>query len=104
MIVDNESVSVKCESVVENVTINLDDIYSRIVPLNTVISLCAEFADDCNELLIVYTTTSDAIQTVVILNPECNVPGLIILPTIILSGENIALESGAHCLGCVLTL
>jgi len=86
----------ECYLEVKHIAIDLDDIYARIIPLNTIRSLCHEFADIFNELLIVNTTTGDVIQTLIIVDPECNVPGLIVLPTIILSGENIALESGSH--------
>ena len=84
-----------CDDFVEFNTVQLS-----IVPLNTIRS---RFAVETNcfqsiyEVLIIITLLSNAIETVVILNPERNIPGLIIRPTVILSVGQIGLESGSHC-------
>ncbi len=96
MIVDNESVCEECYLEVEHIAIDLDDIYSRIIKPYTVKSLCHKITDRFNEVLIGTTLTCKVIQTLIIVDPESNVPGFIILPTIILSGENITLERGSH--------
>lgn len=45
---------------------------------------------------IITTLSSKVIQTFFIVDPESNIPGLIILPTVILSGEQIALVGCSH--------
>jgi hypothetical protein len=90
----------ECYLEVKHIAIDLDDIYARIIPLNTIRSLCHEFADIFNELLIVNTTTGDVIQTLIIVDPECNIPGLIILPTVVGSIQSVGLISDCHCVCC----
>jgi len=86
-----------CYLEVEHIAIQLDDIYSRVVILNTVRSfnntLIIQQIDEVN---IVTNLLSEVIQTFVIVDPQSNIPGLIILPTIILSGEDVALISDSH--------
>ena len=103
MIVDKEGVVGECYLEVEHITIQLDDIYLGVIILNPVTSYCIR-TKTITEGFIITTLRSKVIQTLIIVDPECYIPGLIILPTVILSGENIALESGAHCVGSVLTL
>jgi len=85
----------KCESEVEDVAIQLDHIYLGVIILNPVTSLCIR-TQRIAEGFIITTVHSKVIQTLIILNPECHIPGLIILPPIILSGEKIALVSNSH--------
>ena len=101
MIVVNESVLRECylrseifEDFVEFVMIQLIGI-----PVNTIGSRFAVETycfQSIYEVLIILTFTGNAIETIVILNPESNIPGLIIRPTVILSIGQIGLESGGH--------
>lgn len=88
--------SLKCQSEVEQIAIDFDHIYSRIIPLNTIRSLCHELADIIHEFLIATALLGDVMQTLIIADPECNVPGLIVAPTIIGGIGQICLESGSH--------
>ncbi len=85
-----------CYLEVEHIAIDLDDIYLGVIEPYTVKSLCHKLTDRCNERLIITCLTGDVIKTLIIVDPECNIPGLIILPTVILSGEDVALVSGSH--------
>ena len=85
-----------CYLEVEQIAIDLDHIYCRIVELNPVRSLCHKLPDIRDEILIRTALTGDIIQTLIIVDPECNIPGLIILPTVVGNVESIALESVSH--------
>lgn len=111
MIVDNESVVSECYlvvehitiNVVEHITINLDDIYLGVIIANPIGSLCLR-TNAIAEGSITTTLTGKVIQTLIIVDPECNIPGLIILPPIVGNVESIGLIGGAHCVVVVLTL
>ena len=90
-------VSLKCESEVEQIAIQLDHIYGRVVELNPVRSLCHKLTDISDEILIRTALAGDIIQTLIIVDPECNIPGLIVLPTVIGNVENVGLISDCHC-------
>lgn len=94
----SESVLNECQSEVEHIAIDLDDIYLRIIIANPISSFYRTviLREHKYEVLITITRAGKVIQTLIIVDPECNVPGFIILPTIILSGENITLERGSH--------
>jgi hypothetical protein len=74
----------------------LNDVNFRISELHTVRSLDTSTTERLQELLIIITLSGKVIETLIILNPECNIPGLIILPTVIGDVQSIALESGSH--------
>ena len=103
MIVVNESVCLKCNSEVEDVRVNLDNIYLGVVITNPVTSYSTR-TDTIAEGFVVTTLHSKVIQTLIIVDPESNIPGLIILPTIVRNVESITLESGSHSWRVVLTL
>lgn len=88
-------VSLKCQLEVEHIAIEFDDIYLGVSILNTIRSRVSN-TDLIYEGLIITTLTGKVIQTLIILNPESNIPGLIIRPTKILSVGQICLESGSH--------
>ena len=48
------------------------------------------------EGFIITTLHGEVIQTLIILNPQCYIPGFIILPTVIRSVQNVGLESCSH--------
>ena len=90
-------------SEIEHVRVNLNDIYSGVIVLNPITSYCIR-TNAITEGLIITTLHSKTIQTLIIVDPECNIPGLIIRPTIILSGEDVGLIGDGHCVGSLLTL
>ena len=91
-----------CYLEVEQITIQFDHIYSRVIELNPIRSLCHELAHTIDEFLITTALLGDVIKTLIIADPECNIPGLIICPTVILSSGQICLASGSRLWSWVL--
>jgi len=84
-----------CYLEVEHIAIDLDDIYLGVTITNPVTSYCIR-TKVITEGLIITTLRSKVIQTLIIVDPQSNIPGLIIRPTIILSVENVGLISDCH--------
>jgi hypothetical protein len=76
----------------------LDHIYLGVVELNPVLCFLHPIliVETIYQGLIITTLTGKVIQTLIIVDPQSNIPGLIILPTVIGNVESIALESGSH--------
>ena len=86
-----------CYLEVEHITIQLDDIYLGVIILNPVRSANNTLViQQINEVNVVTNFHCEVIQTLIIVDPQRNIPGLIILPTIILGGEDVALVSNSH--------
>ena len=83
-------------SEIEHVRVNLNHVNFRVIKPYTVKSLCHKITDRFNEVLIGTTLTGKVIQTLIIVDPESNIPGFIILPTVIGSVQNVALVGVSH--------
>ena len=92
-----------CYLEVEHITIDLDHIYLGVIILYTFTSYCIR-TQVITEGLIITKVTRQIIQILVIVDPESNIPGLIILPTVVGNVEGIALVSDSHCSLVVLIL
>jgi hypothetical protein len=84
-----------CYLEVKHIAIDFDHIYLAVSILNTIRSRVSN-TDLFYKGLIITTLTGKVIQTLIILNPESNIPGLVIRPTVIGSVGQIGLESGSH--------
>jgi len=84
-----------CYLVVEHVTVDFDHIYLGVIITNPITSYCIR-THAITEGLIITTLTCQVIQTLIIADPQCNIPGLIIRPTVIGGVLNVGLESGGH--------
>jgi hypothetical protein len=95
---------------VEHVRVKLDHVNFGVSELNTVPSFLHSilFIKHIYKGLIITTILSKVIQTLVIVDPQCYIPGLVVLPTVIGDIESIALVSSSHekesWFGLVLTL
>jgi len=81
--------------VVEHVAIDFDHIYLGVIITHPIKSLCIR-TNAITEGLIITTLTGKVIQTLIITDPESNIPGLIIRPTVIGGVGHVGLESGSH--------
>ena len=84
-----------CQSEVKHVAIDFDHIYRGVIITHPIKSLCIR-TNAITEGLIITTLTGKVIQTLIIVDPESNIPSLIIRPTVILSVGQIGLESDSH--------
>ena len=89
-------VVLKYNSEVKHVRVNLNRIYLGVIKPYTVRSLKHKLADIFNKILIGTALTGDVIQTLIIVDPESNIPGLIIRPTVIGSIQSVGLKSDSH--------
>ena len=87
-----------CYLEVKHIAIDFDHIYLAVSITNTIRSFIHSIIIDqvTYKGLIITTLTGKVIQTLIILNPESNIPGLVIRPTVIESVGQIGLESGSH--------
>ena len=83
----------KCYLEVEHFRVNLNHIHLRRIELNTVSCFCI-FRKTIYKVFITTTLLCQMIQTLCIVDPQCHIPGLIIVPPII---RNI---KGIELIGC----
>jgi hypothetical protein len=86
----------QCNLEVEHVRVKLNHIHPRVIKLNTVRSLDTSTTERLQELLIIITLSGKVIETLIIVDPECYIPSLIILPTIVGDIECITLVGSSH--------
>jgi hypothetical protein len=87
---------------VEQIAIELDHIYCGIIEANSVGSLRIKLTDVVLEGVIVTALHSESVETFIVIDPQCNIPSLVVFPPIVGSVEGIALVGcGSHCLPLV---
>jgi hypothetical protein len=84
---------------VKDIAIQLDDIHLRIVELYAIPSFSHSILiiETIYKGFVITTLSSKVIQRLIIVDPESNIPGFIILPTIIGNVESIGLIGCGHC-------
>ena len=80
---------------VEHIRVKLNHIYLRRIELNSVSCFCI-FRKTIYKVLITTTLLCKVIQTLCIVDPESNIPGLIVVPPIITDIKGIELIGGGH--------
>lgn len=97
---DNEVMNGKCKSVLQlcNHFIQLNVVQLRVIPEHTIrgAALTEVINHKLLELGISLTLQSNAVETIIIANPQSNIPGLIVAPTVVGLLCKLGLESGAH--------
>ena len=89
-------IPLECYLEVEHVRVNLNHIHLRVVIPNSIACFCI-FRKTIYKVLITTTLLCHVIQTLIIVDPQSNIPGLIIVPPVIRNVEGIELESwGGH--------
>jgi uncharacterized protein YfkK (UPF0435 family) len=83
-------------SEIEHVRVKLNHINFRVIKPYTVRSLDTTSTERLQELLIIITLAGKVIETLIILNPESNIPGLIILPPVVGDIKSIGLVGSSH--------
>jgi uncharacterized protein YfkK (UPF0435 family) len=78
-------------SEIKHVRVKLNHINFRVIKPYTVRGLDTTSTERLQELLIIITLAGKVIETLIILNPESNIPGLVILPTVVGDVQSIAL-------------
>jgi len=83
---------------IEHVRVNLNHVNFLIIPLHTVTSFSGTITivEAIYKGFIITTLTCKFIQTLLIVDPQSNIPGLVIRPPVISGVGEIGLESSRH--------